>query len=311
MIFAFMPPTKRLPSLPPFLYVLFAVLLWSTGGLFIKMTTVDAFAVNCGRSLLAAITIGLFTYRRGLKLTWFALLTSLIFAGILTSFVYATKTTTAANAIFLQYTAPIYILILSPFVLKERFRAVDLVTIVCCLAGMSLFFLETPKPENRLVTNMFVGNLVALASGILFALYFVLLRHPRSLANRNAAVSAFYGNLFVVLFMLPFLAQNPPRPTTSDLLAVGFLGIVQIGISYMFFTQGMAGGVRPFDASIIGFVEPLLNPVWVFLVLHERPSKWAIVGGAIILVTVAAHTILSNRGRLSVAKAGLGVQEAG
>lgn len=92
---------NKVTGLPPIVFVLFAVLLWSTGGLFIKMTTIDAFAVNCGRSLFAAITVAIFTYRKGLRLSAFTLLTSLLFAGILTSFVYATKTTTAANAIFI------------------------------------------------------------------------------------------------------------------------------------------------------------------------------------------------------------------
>ncbi|MEN3334327.1 MAG: hypothetical protein V7641_3692 [Blastocatellia bacterium] len=284
---------------PPIVFVLFAVLLWSTGGLFIKMTTIDAFAVNCGRSLFATITVAVFTYRKGLRLNAFTLLTSLLFAGILTSFVYATKMTTAANAIFLQYTAPIYILILSPFMLKERFRFVDLITVVLCLAGMSLFLLEAPNAENKLASTMFVGNLVALGSGVLFALYFILLRHRRSLENKNAAASAFYGNLLVVLFMLPFIFKNPPQPTTKDLLAVLYLGVFQIGISYIFFTYGMVSGVRPFDASIIGFVEPLLNPLWVFLVVGERPSKWGMIGGAIIISTVAAHTMISNRNKLS------------
>src|SRR5215203_4154228 len=107
---------------PPVALVFLAVLLWSTGGLFIKTTTVDAFTVNLGRSLFAAITVAVFTYKKGLKLNKFTLITSFLYAGTLSCFVYATKTTTAANAIFLQYTAPIYILILSPFILKEKFR---------------------------------------------------------------------------------------------------------------------------------------------------------------------------------------------
>src|SRR5436853_7636671 len=102
---------EKIPqNFPPSAYVLLAVLLWSLGGLFIKMTTLDAFAVNAGRSLLAALTVGVFTHRKGLKLDKFTLLTSFLYAGTLSCFVYANKTTTAANAIFLQYTAPVYIL---------------------------------------------------------------------------------------------------------------------------------------------------------------------------------------------------------
>jgi drug/metabolite transporter (DMT)-like permease len=211
-----------------------AVLLWSSGGVLIKFTTLDAFAVNLGRSLFAAITVAVFTYKKGLKLDGFTLLTSFLYAGTLTCFVYANKTTTAANAIFLQYTAPIYILILAPFVLKEKFRASDLITVVVCLAGMSLFFLEPQTGANKLASNVFVGNIAALASGVFFGLYFVLLRHPRSLENKNPAVSVFYGNIIIVLLMLPLILNDPPvQVNSADVLAILFLGVFQIGIAYI------------------------------------------------------------------------------
>ena len=280
---------------PPIILVLFAVLLWSTGGLFIKGTTLDAFAVNAGRSLFAAITVAVFTYRKGLKLDKFTVLTSILYAGTLSCFVYANKNTTAANAIFLQYTAPVYILILSPFILKEKFRYPDLITVVVCLAGMSLFFLEPQTSGNNLAPNIFLGNLAGLLSGVFFGLYFIFLRHPRSLANKNPAISVFYGNLIIVVLMLPFLIGSPPTPNANDILAVLFLGIFQIGIAYILFTKGIAEGVRSLDASIIGFVEPLLNPIWVFLFLKETPSNWAIIGGIIIVITVAAHTVFNAR----------------
>ncbi len=290
------PPNK----FPPVVFVLLAVLLWSTGGVFIKLTTLDAFAVNLGRSLFAAITVAAFTYRKGLKLNKFTVLTSFLYAGTLTCFVYANKNTTAANAIFLQYTAPIYILILAPFILKEKFRFSDLITVVICLTGMSLFFLEPQNAENKLAANVFWGNVAALVSGLFFGLYFILLRHPRSL-QKNPALSVFYGNILIVLLMLPLILTRPPTQINfNDILAILFLGIFQIGIAYVLFTNGVAGGVRSLDASIIGFIEPLLNPIWVFLIIGERPSIWAIVGGAIIIAAVVFHTIKSNRKDLSL-----------
>ncbi len=278
------------PRFPPVVLILFAVLLWSTGGLFIKMTTLDAFAVNAGRSLLAALTVAVFTFHKGLRLDKFTLLTSFLYAATLTSFVYANKNTTAANAIFLQYTAPLYILILSPFVLKEKFRFADLITVIFCLAGMSFFFFEPQNADNKLAGNVFAGNIAGLLSGLFFGLYFVFLRHPRSL-RKNPALSVFYGNLLIVLAMLPFLIKNPPQPNGNDVIAVLFLGVFQIGTAYVLFTKGIAEGVRSLDASIIGFVEPLLNPVWVFLFVGERPSVWALIGGAIIIAAVVAHTL--------------------
>ena len=267
-------------------FIVLAVLLWSTGGLFIKLTTLDPFTVNLGRSLFAALTVALFTYKKGLRLDKFTLLSSLMYAGTLSCFVYANKTTTAANAIFLQYTAPIYILILAPFILKEKFRFADLFTVIFCIAGMSLFFV------GKINTQGMIGNLVALASGLFFGLYFILLRHPRSL-QKNPALSVFYGNIIIVLLMLPIVLSNPPNITTIDVFSILYLGIFQIGIAYILFTYGISGGVRSLDASIIGFIEPLLNPVWVFLFLGETPSIWAILGGFIIITTVIAHTVFN------------------
>ena len=272
--------------------MLSAVLLWSTGGLFIKWTTLDAFTVNAGRSLFAALTVAAFTYHKGLKLGKFTVLTSFLYAGTLTCFVYANKQTTAANAIFLQYTAPIYILIFAPLILKEKFRAADLLTVVICLAGMSLFFLEPQTSAGKLAPDVFTGNIAALTSGVFFGFYFVLLRHPRSLEIKNPAISVFYGNILIVLLMIPLIASNPPANINSnDVFAILFLGILQIGLAYVLLTKGIAAGVRSLDASIIGFIEPLLNPVWVFIFLGERPSKWAIFGGLIIIVAVSFHSL--------------------
>jgi drug/metabolite transporter (DMT)-like permease len=188
--------------------------------------------------------------------------------------------------------------------LKEKFRFSDLITVVLCLGGMSLFFLESPSAENKLATDIFIGNIAALFSGVFFGLYFILLRHPRSLENKNPALSVFYGNILIVIFMFPLLLQNPPAPTINDFLAIIFLGVFQIGTAYILFTKGISEGVRSLDASIIGFIEPLLNPVWVFLVIGEKPSKWAIIGGIVIIIAVTFHTIFNNRKKIKFNKSG-------
>ncbi|MGH7783599.1 MAG: DMT family transporter, partial [Candidatus Binatia bacterium] len=126
--------------LNPAFYVVFAVLLWSTGGLFIKVTSLDAYQVTFFRSLLAGITVLILTWRNGLKINLFGVITTVFYSTLLFLFVWATKHTTAANAIFLQYTAPIYILILGPFFIGEKFHWRDLLTIIFCIGGMSLFF---------------------------------------------------------------------------------------------------------------------------------------------------------------------------
>ena len=229
----------------------------------------------------------------------YTFIAAFFYAATLTCFVFANKNTTAANAIFLQYTAPVYILIFAPLILKENFRFADLLTVVFCLAGMSLFFLEAPNLQNKLATNIFAGNIAGLISGVCLGLYFILLRHPRSL-RLHPALSVFYGNIIIVLVMIPFLWFNPPSPTSTDILAITYLGIFQIGFAYILFTYGVAKGVRSLDASIIGFIEPLLNPVWVFVVIGESPSKWAILGGIIIISAVVLHTIFQSRSKKSL-----------
>lgn len=275
---------------PPVTYVLIAVLLWSTGGMFIKLTSLDAYQITFFRSLLAALTVVLLTYKNGVKINLFGLFTSVIYAMLLFLFVWATKHTTAANAIFLQYTAPIYILLLSPFIIGEKFHLRDLFTVVLCIAGMSLFFV------GKLEISDYEGNVAALLSGVALGLYIMLLRHPRA-AGMNSNIAVIYGNLMLAAVTLPSGVAAIPGMHIMDWFAVAFLGIVQIGISYVIFIKGVTGGTRPLDASIIGFIEPLLNPVWVFIFIGERPSGWAVLGGIIIIATVAAHTIVQFRKR--------------
>mgnify|MGYP000961111699 CR=1 FL=1 len=271
-------------SVNPLYLVLIAVFLWSTGGLFIKLTTLDAYQVTFFRSLFAAITVMLLTRKEGLRINWFGVLTSIIYALLLFLFVWATKKTTAANAIFLQYTAPIYILILSPFLIGEKFHIRDLITVVVVLAGMSLFFV------GKLEISDYQGNIAALFSGVFLGLYIMLLRHPRA-QGFNPTIAVIYGNLLLAAINAPTGFSAVPGMTAMDWFAVSFLGIVQIGISYVFFVRGVTGGTRPLDASLIGFIEPLLNPVWVFIFVGERPSQWAVLGGIIIIAAIALHTI--------------------
>lgn len=289
-------------TIPPVVLVLMAVLLWSTGGLFIKSTTIDAYQVTFFRSLFAALTVLLLTRKYALRIDWFGVLTSVIYAVLLFLFVWATKETTAANAIFLQYTAPIYILILGPFVIGEKFHWRDLMTVLIVLAGMSLFFVGQLRIED------YQGNAAALLSGIFLGLYILLLKHPKVIGESrlvtdrgykpmNPAIGVIYGNFLLALVTAPAGVSAVPTMTGMDWFAVVFLGVFQIGVSYILFIKGVRGGTRPLDASLIGFIEPLLNPVWVLIFVGERPSAWAVAGGALIIAAVAAHTLRQYAGR--------------
>jgi len=278
------------PTFSPLLFVVAAAVLWSTGGLFIKWTSLSGLQLSFGRSLFAAITVAIFTRHEGFGLNRVTALASVLYAALLLLFVLATKETTAANAIFLQYTAPVYLLILEPLIYKEKFRRRDLIVVVACVIGMSLFFVGKLRPQD--VT----GNMLALASGLCFACYFLLLRHAKSRAV-NRASSVIYGNLILVIVAAPAGLKVIDQLTYRDVFAVVYLGVIQIGLAYTLFTVAMARGVRSLDAGIVGYIEPILNPVWVFLALDERPTKWALTGGAIIVVAVIVHTLLEARKR--------------
>jgi drug/metabolite transporter, DME family len=280
----------RTAKFSPLWFVLAAALLWSTGGLFIKWTKLSGLELSFYRSLFAVITVAVFTRKEGFGLNLLTSIASLLYAILLVLFVLATKQTTAANAIFLQYTAPVYLLILEPLIYKERFRFRDLITVVVCLGGMTLFFVGQLRPQDV------SGNLLALTSGLCFALYFLLLRHPKA-RDVNRASSVIYGNLLAVVVLAPIGLAALPKIDMRDALCVIYLGVVQLGLAYTLFTTAMARGVRSLEAGIIAYIEPVLNPVWVFLVLGERPSSWALVGGAIIIAAVFCHTVIDAKER--------------
>lgn len=270
------------------MFVFAAAFLWSTGGLFIKWTSLSGLELSSYRSFFALVTVALVTRREGFSLNSLTAAAAILYAALVILFVMATKQTTAANAIFLQYTAPVYLLILEPLVYKEKFRGRDLLTVLVCIGGMALFFVGQLRPQD--VT----GNLMALTSGLFFAMYFLLLRHPRA-REVNRASSVIYGNLLVVLACAPWGLAAFDSVGRHDLLSVTYLGVIQLGLSYVLFTVGMARGVRSLDAGIICYIEPVLNPVWVFLVLGERPSRWALIGGAIIITAVIIHMLVDAR----------------
>src|SRR6476660_6451394 len=183
-------------NINPVFLVLVAVVIWSTGGMFIKLTSLDAYQVTFFRSLLAGLTVLMITRRNGLRINLFGVISSAIYATLLFLFVWATKHGTSANAIFLQYTAPIYILIFSPFLIGEKFHWQDLITIALCIGGMSLFFV------GQLDTTAYMANIAALGSGIFFGLYMMLLRHKRAV-GMNTTITVIYGNLMLALVTLP------------------------------------------------------------------------------------------------------------
>ena len=265
------------------IYISAAALLWSSGGLFIRILTLDAFQISFYRSLIAAITIIAISTSGKKKLKFqfdlISVLCSLSYSLILILFVVAAKLTTIANAIFLQFTAPIYLLFLEPIFLKTKFEKKNLIALIFCLIGMILFFF------GKLELSGYMGNIIAIGSGICFALFTLFLKWKRQLHNRDETlVYIVAGNFLVCLFCLPFIWGNFAFDFTQGLVLL-YMGIFQIGISYIIFNEGVKY-ISATESMIIAMLEAILSPVWVFIGVGEAPSGYAIVGSLIILFTI-------------------------
>lgn len=256
-----------------------AAVLWSSGGLFIKLAPMPALAVAGGRSIVAG-AFYLLVLRPDLRAARWT--TAISYAACIVTFVTATKLTTAANAIFLQYTGPAYVLLLSPLILKEPLRGIDLACVALSLGGMSLFFV------GKVESGQMLGNAVAAASGVFFALTIVLLRRDARGGRNDAVPSTTLGNLIAAALTMPFVLKASITPAGVGVLL--YLGIVQLGVAYLLFAYGVRR-VPAAEASLISTLEPILNPLWVFIGYQETPGPWALAGGAIVIAAVVLRTL--------------------
>lgn len=265
------------------LAVFITAILWSSGGLFIKLISLNAMQLSFFRCLIAAIVFALIFRKKLLVVNGFTFINAAFYAIVLSTFVIATKTTTAANAIFLQSTAPIYVLIFEPIINKTKYDKLNIITIAVCFIGMIFFFLGEISPGHL------EGNLVALVSGITFASFFLGMRKNGKEYQQS---SIFYGNIFVALICIPFLFDLKPL-SFNDIWMVTFLGVFQIAIAYAFFSYGLKR-ILAVEASIISMFEPVLNPVWVMIGYGEVPSITASIGGAIIIIAIFTRTLFAG-----------------
>lgn len=263
--------------------LLLAAILWSSGGVLIKSIDWTPLAIAGSRSLIAIVVISLLQPTTIKKLSWRVAPGALAYALTVILFVVATKLTTAANAIFLQYTAPIYIALISPWFLGERTRWQDWVLIALALSGIALFFFD------RLSLDGFWGIIAALGSGFSFAWMTILMRRQR---NGSPEAVVLLGNLVALVLALPWmipvvnLRQNAPW-----LLA---LGVVQLAIPYLLYSAAIRH-VRALNASLISIIEPVLNPIWVMLLRAEIPAPWSVLGGAIVVASSLLRSVLAGR----------------
>ncbi len=269
------------------IYMLLCSVLWSTAGILLKFLPWNPMVIAGIRSLISAGVYLLymryekieFQVNKDSVLSGIALMCTFVF------FVAANKFTTSANAIVLQYSAPIFILILSALFYRQKFRPGDIITVAATSVGISLFFLD------KLSGGYLMGNLLALMAGLSFASMFVVTGH----ANDNSRSSGILlGHIFTSVIGIPFIFFSPTPVTPAIVASILVMGIFQLGIPYILY--GLA--VRkcsPLACSLISAVEPLLNPVWVFLYIGEVPSLFALIGGAIVISAVVAWSIWSSK----------------
>ena len=279
--------------------LLLGAALFSTGGAAIKATDYDGFEVACLRSGLAALVLALAVpeARRGFNAR--TLLVALAFAATLVLFVLATKATAAVNAILLQSAAPLYLLLLGPLVLRERVTARDLGFLAAVAAGLLICLLDLPAASDT-APDPARGNLLGAASGLTWALTLLGLRwagSARGGGNNVACVVA--GNAIACLVCLPF-ALPLAAPSWSDAFALLWLGVFQIAAAYLCVTGGLRR-VPAFEASLLLLAEPVLNPVWAWLMHGERPGAFALAGGVLILGASAASAWSARRARTAEA----------
>jgi drug/metabolite transporter (DMT)-like permease len=282
------------PRAVPRLQLLAAAALFSTGGAAIKATTLTGWQVASLRSAIAvpALLLMVPSARRGWS--WRTLLVGVPYAATLILYVTATKLTTSANAIFLESTAPLYLLLLSPWLLRERIHASDLWFMAAVAVGLGLVVAGTDTPQAT-APNPALGNLLGTLSGVAWALTMVGLRWlgGRSEEGGEALSTVVAGNAIAALVILP-LALPIRGAGWADWLSLSYLGVVQVGLAYVCLTAGLRR-VPALEASVLLLGDPALNPLWVWLAHGERPGRWGLAGGAVILLATAVRTWASAR----------------
>ncbi len=254
--------------------------LWSSGGLLIKSVDWHPLAISGARSIIAAAVIRLAFRGQPLHINKVQVIGALGYVATVMLFVSATKLTTAANAIVLQFTAPIWVALFGAWFLKEKTTALDWLTIGLVFGGMLLFF------QDQMEAGHLRGNLLAVASGISMTVMALAMRKQK---DGSPFGSVLLGNILAFVFGVPFMLDGGPSLAGWGIIAL--LGCFQLGISYVLYSIAIKH-VTALEATIVTMIEPILNPIWVFLLLGETPGPWSLAGGAIILAAIVARYAL-------------------
>ncbi|HET7393166.1 MAG TPA: EamA family transporter [Candidatus Binatia bacterium] len=258
--------------------ILLAALLWSLAGVFIKLLEIHPLTIVFYRSFFASLVFVPFLKSSQFHFNAAIIISVISYTAAITAFVSANKLTTAANAIVLQYTAPVLVYLFSRLVLGEKISTPNALALAVSMVGVGFISIDSAgEPEMS-------GVLLALLSGVLFAIYMVNLQQ----INRISAIYlTWLNNLVCALLILPFL-KTPLALSSDQLLIVAIMGAVQLGLPYFLFSTGLRT-IPLQEAALIALIEPVLNPVWVALIVGEIPSFATLIGGAMILTALAVR----------------------
>ena len=274
------------------LRVLAAAALFSSGGAAIKAASLNAWQVAGFRSAVAAVALLLMMPESRRRPTPRVLLVGVAYATTMVLFVMSNKLTTSASAIFLQSTAPLHVLLLSPWLLKERVRRADLVYMGVLALGLASFFVGL-DPVSATAPNPALGNVLATLSGVTWALTVMGLRAVGRGGFDWSPAASVWGNVIACVICLPVaLPVESSRPV--DWLVIAYLGVFQIALAYVFLIRGLRH-VTALEASLLLLLEPVLNPIWAWMAHGERPGAWSLAGGLLILLATLAKSAWDAR----------------
>ncbi len=251
-----------------------AAILWSFGGLLIKLVDLNPIAIAGIRSSIAVVIILMFLKKSAFKLSWNKVLGAISYSSMVLLFVSATKATTAANAILLQYTCPIYIAIFGGWLLKEKAKLRDWTTILFVIGGMILFFMDD------IAGGSLKGNILAILSGVALAFNTMFMRRQK---DADPLENVFWGSIITIVVSTPFMFQT--MPSLKSWVGLILLGVFQLGLSYVLYSKAIKN-ITALESTFISLIEPLLNPFWVFLTVGEIPGKLSLLGGAVVLTSI-------------------------
>lgn len=282
--------TDQKKPIKEMMFVAIAAILWSTAGLFIKWIDWHPVAIAGMRSGIAGLIILLYWkfHYKSLppipdKQKWFG---AVNYVALVLLFISSNKLTTAANTILLQFTAPVWVMILAFFFLKEPIHKKDFFTVVIVFSGMALFFL------GNLGSGGMLGNFLAILSGVAMAIMVVSLK---GVQTGSPLEIVFWGNVLTFFIAMPF--YKGITLTSGSVTGIVLLGVFQLGISYIFYAKGIQK-VTALEGILITVLEPLLNPVWVFLFNGEKPTVYALIGGVIVMSSVLHHSLAQTKTEL-------------